>query len=232
MFSSKSIIFSVVLFFVSVFIVTAQTTILTAADFFQSVSQNYGTINEYEANINIVAGNTSMDGRVSYKRPNLLRIDFSSPTDQVIVFNGDLLTIYLPGPKAVLNQTVQGSEGNSSTGANLATPQGLQLMSRYYNIAYLSGQDPVPLDESNPDSEQVVKLLLTRRTTSEGFTTITLSINPNSKLIRRVEADSISGVRFVFTFTDYALNTGIPDTRFIYDAPSSANNYNNFLYSE
>jgi len=36
----------------------------------------------------------------------------------------------------------------------------------------------------------------------------------------------------VFTFSDYKLNQGIPDQRFIYDPPSSANVYNNFLLSE
>ncbi len=206
----------------------SQSAILTASTFFQTVSEQYGSIKDYEANIQINANNTKMSGKVSFVRPNLLRIDFENPESQVIVFNGDLLTIYLPGPKAVLNQSV--ASESSSTGANLATPQGLALMSRYYSVAYESGQDSVELD---PDSgEMVVRLVLNRKNASEGFKTIKLSVLPDLKLIRRVEAISTSDETFVFDFTNYALNQNIPVTRFIYDAPSSANNYNNFLFTE
>lgn len=228
--NSRKSFFTLLLIIFTIAFTYSQDAILTAGDFFKSISEYYGTIKEYEANIGIVAGKTEMEGKVSFKRPNLLRIDFAEPETQVLVFNGDLLTIYLPGPKAVLNQTVQ-SEGGAG-GANLATPQGLQLMSRYYTIGYLYGPDAVPLEDEEPTSEKVVKLVLSRRTTSEGFEKIILSINPNTRLIRRVEATAVSEEKFVFDFSNYQLNSGIPDTRFIYDAPSSANNYNNFLYSE
>ncbi len=207
----------------------AQDTILTASAFFQSVSELYGTIKDYEAAIVINANKTEMSGKVSFKRPNLLRMDFSVPDTQVIVFNGELLTIYLPGPSAILNQTVT-PDDESQNGANLATPQGLTLMSRYYSIAYESTRTPIPLETDSP--EMVIKLLLTRKNTSENFRSIILSIDPETKLIRRVEAQTVKDELFTFDFTDYILNQGISDQRFIYDAPSSANNYNNFLFSE
>ena len=40
------------------------------------------------------------------------------------------------------------------------------------------------------------------------------------------------GENFVFNFYDYVLNQNLSEQRFVYDAPSSANNYNNFLFSE
>ncbi|HZK19612.1 MAG TPA: outer membrane lipoprotein carrier protein LolA [Treponemataceae bacterium] len=215
------------LFFVGV--VSAQNSILTANAFFRKVSDNYAAISDYEAAIKIIVGDEKMEGVVSFKRPNLLRIDFSDPKTQVICFNGDLLTIYLPGSQAILNQSVQSGDETAS-GANLATPKGLSLMSRYYSIAYETGQDPVPLEEDS--DEKVVKLVLARKTASEGFRLIRLSVNPASKLIRRVEATTTKNQKFTFDFTEYALNQKIPDTRFIYDTPSSANKYNNFLYSE
>lgn len=200
--------------------------ILTAASFFQSVSEQYGRIKDYEASIDIKAARVTMEGRVSFKRPDLLRIDFSRPASQVIVFNGDMLTIYLPESQAVLNQSVQGS----TPGANLATPQGLSLMSRYFSVKYESGQAAVPLDEGS--DEMVVRLVLSRRNTTEVFRYIKLAVSPDTKLIRRVEAVTTQGETFRFDFTNYQLNQGISDQRFIYDAPSSANNYNNFLFSE
>ncbi len=208
---------------------TAQT-ILTANAFFQTVSESYGKIQDYEASVDILAGKVKMEGKVSFKRPDLLRIDFSEPNEQVIVFNGELLTIYLPGSDAILRQTVQ-SDGSSSTStANLATPQGLSLMNRYYTVAYEVGQEPVPLEEGS--DEMVVKLVLSRRNSTEAFRFINLAILPGSNLIRRVEAVTPQGDTFQFDFTNYVMNQGITDQRFIYDPPSSANDYNNFLFSE
>ena len=115
-------------------------------------------------------------------------------------------------------------------GASLATPQGLSLMSRYYSVAYEKGQDPEPQEEGS--DEKVIKLILSRRNSSEAFRYIKLAVNPDSKLIRRVEAVTPRGESFIFHFYNYALNQNIPDMRFVYDAPSSANNYNNFLFSE
>jgi outer membrane lipoprotein-sorting protein len=204
--------------------VFAQNQILTAAAFFKNVSDFYGTIRDYEAVMDISSGRISMSGQVSYKKPELLRIDFTTPRNQVIVYNGDMLTIYLPGSAATLSQA-----GSGNSGASLATAQGLGLMSRYYSIAYETGPEPVPLETGS--GEMVVKLLLSRKNVTEEFRTIKLSIAPESLLIRRVEAAAQSEV-FVFSFSSYRLNQGIPDQRFIYNPPASANDYNNFLFSE
>ncbi len=202
--------------------------ILTAAAFFQTVSENYGKIEDYEADMVIKASKNVMEGHVSFKRPNLLRIDFSKPADQVICFNGDMLTIYLPGSAAILNQSVESSGTGSA--ANLATPQGLALMSRYYSVAYESGQEPVGLEDGS--TELVVKLVLSRRNTSEAFRYINVAIQPDTKLIRRIEAITPQNEKFQFDFSNYSINKGISDQRFIYDPPTSANNYNNFLFTE
>ncbi len=206
--------------------------ITTADAFFTAVSDTYAAISDYSANITITTGSGQkaavMAGRAVFKRPNLLRIDFSDPDEQTIVFNGELLTIYLPDYNVVLSQSVEKNSGAS--GASLATPQGLSLMKRYYSIAYEKGPDPVPLDEGS--TERVVVLALARRTTTEMFRTIRLMVNPESKLVRRIDAQTVSGDRVVFDFSGYALNQGILDNRFLYDSPASANMFNNFLFSE
>ena len=212
----------------------AQNTITTVDTFFSSVSQVYSGLRDYSADITIsYTGQTSADsqtmhGRVSYKSPNLLRIDFSSPAEQTIVFDGRVLTVYLPAPyNATLTQAV-GSSG--AGGASLATPGGLSLMRRYYSIAYETGPDPVPLSEGS--SIRVVALSLSRRSTTEMFRTMRLLVDYDSRLIRRIEANTITGTRIVFSFSNYSLNQGIPNTRFVYDSPSSANVYDNFLFNE
>jgi outer membrane lipoprotein-sorting protein len=78
----------------------------------------------------------------------------------------------------------------------------------------------------------VVKLRLARRSVSEGFREIILNVNPTTRLIRRIEGRTIADVLVRFDFSNIKVNQGIPEQRFIYDSPASANNYNNFLFRD
>jgi len=202
--------------------------IITAEAYLGMVSENYAAIRDYEASITIRSGSSDMSGNVSYLSPCFMRIDFSRPAEQVIVFNGDVLIIYLPEYRAVLNQDIKRKPGAS--GASIASSQGLSLLRRNYVSSFVTGPNPEPLDGNS--GERVIKLRLTRRTTSEGFREIILSINPNTKLIRRVEGRTIGEGELRFDFTNIRTNIGIPEARFAYDTPPSANMYNNFLFRD
>ncbi|MFQ3547269.1 MAG: outer-membrane lipoprotein carrier protein LolA [Termitinemataceae bacterium] len=202
--------------------------IITADKYLTQVGEVYGTIKDYSARIVVAAGKTEMSGSILYRTPNLVRIDFLKPEEQVIAFNGNTLTVYLPEFRAVLSQTTSGS--SKAGGAALATAQGLNLLRKNYISAYTVGPDPIPLDEKSQDL--VIKLTLSRRSLAEGFREIILSIDPESKLIRRIDGTTLAGERIVFTFSDIKLNQGIPESRFAYDAPASANVYNNFLFKD
>ena len=203
--------------------------ITTASAYFKTISEYYGTIKDYEVDFEIKIEKAESAGKLSFKAPNLVRMDYTNPPEQVICFNGDILTIYIKEPaEAVLQQQV--TPDNTNNAASLSTPQGLSLMSRYYTVAYETGQNPEPLEEGS--DEKVVKLILTRKSASEAFRYIKLAINNDTKLIRRIEAVTPKGEEFVFNFFDYVLNQNLSEQRFVYDAPSSANNYNNFLFTE
>ena len=131
----KKILLSVcALFFVSV--LSAQS-IITASAYFKTISEYYATIKDYEVDFEIRVEKSESAGKLSFKAPDLLRMDYSNPEEQVICFNGDMLTIYLPDTAAVLQQQV--TPGSSGNAASLSTPQGLSLMSRYYTVAYGTG---------------------------------------------------------------------------------------------
>jgi len=205
--------------------------IITAEGYLRIVSDHYASIRDYEANIVIRSGNTDMIGRVSHLSPSFLRMDFTRPANQVIVFNGDTLTMYLPEFSAILRQSINQSRVSTGAGgAGLASSQGLSLLRNNYIPSFLTGPNPEPLDGSS--SEMVMKLRLIRRFTSEGFREITLSINPETRLIRRIEGRTIADGDVRFDFTSINTNVGIPEARFIYDAPASANVYNNFLFRD
>ena len=223
----KKLIISFCALFVST-VLFAQN-ITTASAYFKTISEYYGTIKDYEVDFEIRIEKTESRGKLSFKAPNLLRMDYTNPEEQVICFNGDILTIYIKEPaEAVLQQQVTPDGTNSS--ATLATPQGLSLLSRYYSVSYETGQAAEPLEDGS--SEMVVKLILTRKSASEAFRYIKIAVNSETKLIRRIEAVTPKGENFVFNFYDYVLNQNLSEQRFVYDAPSSANNYNNFLFTE
>jgi len=202
--------------------------IVTAGRYLEMVSDRYATVRDYEANITIRSGGTDMIGFVSHLSPSFLRIDFTRPSEQAIVFNGELLTIYLPEYRAVLNQSI--NQRSTTSGAGIASSQGLSLLKRNYVSSFVTGPNPEPLDSGS--TERVVKLRLTRLSASEGFREIILSINPDTLLIRRIEGRTIAEGDVRFDFTNIKTNLGIPEQRFIYDSPASANMYNNFLFRD
>lgn len=203
--------------------------ILTADKFFQQVSKKYASINDYEANITITQNKSTMKGTLYYKKPNLMRIDFSQPKKQVIVSDGNKLTIYIPKQSAVFEQTLKkGSKGASTSGAMLANQEGLSLLQANYSIAYLNSPKPVPLTKGS--KEMVVKLKLEWRTPGEGFRQLELDVGVKSDLIRRIIGVSSNYEKTQFDFTNIRTNQGIPQARFRYTPPQTANVYPNFLF--
>lgn len=200
---------------------------LTADQFFAKLAERYASVNDYQAAVQISAGRQPMTGTLWFKSPALLRIDFSQPADQVIVFDGKTLVVYLPQYRAVLKQDA-GDQASSLGAASLASREGLSLLRRNYTIGWEKSPSPEPLDPGSP--EQVYRLMLSRRSVSEGFKNIRLSISIDSMLIRRLEGWTISNDKISFDFIDIHLNRGIQDSRFAYDPPASANVYNNFLF--
>lgn len=201
--------------------------ITTASAYFKQISEYYGSLKDYEADFEIKIEKQETAGKLSFKAPDLLRMDYSTPENQVICFNGDILTIYLPDSSAVLQQPITQENGNT---ASLSTPQGLSLLSRYYTVAYETGQTAEPLEKGS--DEMVVKFILTKKSNTEAFKFIKIAVNEDTKLIRRIEAVTPKNETFIFNFFDYKVNQDISDARFIYDPPSSANNFNNFLFAE
>ena len=220
----------ILFFLLSVIFSVLSQEIITAERYLETVSERYALIRDYEARVIIRSDTTEMTGNLSFLQPFFLRIDFSDPAEQVLVFNGELLTVHIPRLRAVLNQTVTPARRTGAGGAGLASAQGLQLLRRGYVPTFVTGPEPVPLDERNP--EQVVKLRLTRRLATENFREIILNINPETSLIRRIEGRTLTNALVRFDFSNIRINVGIPEQRFIYESPPTANMYNNFLFRE
>ncbi len=201
--------------------------IVTAAQYFGLVADRYSQINDYEGKLSITTAKDSMKGDISFKAPSLLRVDFTSPPDQVISFDGQTLTVYIPSYNAILSQSTADKPGAGA--ATMATREGLRMLKRNYTVAFESSPAPLPL-EGGAAGETAVRLVLGRSSASEGFKVLKIYVTPDSKLIRRIEGWTIAGDKLSFDFTGIKTNVGIPAARFVYDSPASANVYNNFLF--
>ncbi len=202
-----------------------QERIVTANEFLNLVSANYGAINDYEAKVAITKGKEKMTGIIYYKTPSLLRINFESPKDQVLVVDKEKLVIYIPKYRVIMQQKLKKRGGVS--GAGMASKEGLKILRKNYIVSYLESPDYVPLD--NGSTEMVKKLKFVWRSADEGFRQLIMSVGENN-LIRRMVCVTADYSEMQFDFTDIKTNEGIPDTRFEYDSPASANVFENFLF--
>ena len=198
--------------------------IMSSEKFFAGLSASYGSVKDYEAAVTITQGKTVSRGRISYKTPMYLRIDFDDPKGQVIAFDGEMFTVFVPQYEVVLQQKYK-KKGAGAIAA-MANSQGLALMQRSYNIAFFASPGPVPLDDGS--REQVVKLKLTARGIT-GYRQLVLAVSKDN-LIRRIEGVQTSGEKITFDFANIQTNQGVPDSRFKYDPPAYANVIPDFLF--
>ena len=199
--------------------------IVTANEFLNYVSAQYGSIDDYEANVTITKGKEKMTGIIYYKTPSLLRINFDNPKEQVLVVDKEKLVIYIPKYRVIMQQKLKKKGGVS--GAGMASKEGLKILKQNYTVAYLESPDFVPLDEGS--EEMVKKLKFVWRTADEGFRQLIMSVGEDN-LIRRMVCVTADYTEMQFDFKDIKTNEGIPDTRFEYDTPASANVFENFLF--
>lgn len=218
-------IFSLVFLILHITVGSSGQDIFTAENFFDRISATYGEVKDYIAQVSVTVEKEVMEGTLFYKIPNLLRIDFSNPEDQVLVTDGKKLTLYIPQYRVVMSQTLK--RRSSAAIAAMASRQGLLLLKRNYSIAYLQSPSPVPLDEKS--KEMVTKLKLSWKSSDEGFRELILSVNSEG-LIRRIEGITVGYQKIVFDFRNIRLNQNIPESRFRYDPPASANVIENFLF--
>jgi outer membrane lipoprotein-sorting protein len=198
--------------------------IMSAEKYFAALSASYGAVRDYEAVLTITQGKAVSRGRISYKTPMYLRIDFDDPKGQVIAFDGEMFTVFVPQYEVVLQQKYK-RKGAGAIAA-MANSQGLALLQRSYNLAFLSSPGPVPLEEGS--REQVVKLKLTARGIT-GYRQLVLSVSKDS-LIRRIEGVQTNGEKITLDFANIRSNQGLPDSRFTYTPPAYANVIPDFLF--
>lgn len=221
----KKILLCINILLISMALTVSAQEILTAEQYFRAVSEHYGTIVDYRARITIQHGEEVMEGEILYKTPNLLRINFTEPEDQVLVVDGIQLMLYLPIHHVLMRQDIDSH--STATLATMTSEQGLKLLSQNYSIAFLDGPGAVPLDEGS--DEMVRKFKLVWRTPGQGFRQIEMSVDKNM-MIRRMIGINEDFETFTFDFVNIRVNQNIPAARFSFDEPPEAYMIENFLF--
>ena len=193
------------------------------------MSNRYGDVEDYTADLTVTMEDSELSGSIQYRIPNQMRIDFEEPSGQVMVSDGETLQVYIPQYNVTLEQSLQ--RRTDADIATMANEQGLTLLRNNYSIAFLNTPEPVALNEgdSSDEAEMVTKLRLNWRTTDQGFRQLIISVTEDF-LIRRIVGINANYEEVRFDFENLRINEGIPETRFDYDAPSSANTFSNFLF--
>lgn len=203
--------------------------ITTASAYFNQLSETYENYTTMEARIRITQGDIVMSGRLSYVAPDNLRIDFDEPEEQVLLYDGKLLQVYLPELDVTLNQSTT-STGAAGGGVGLATGSGLALMRDSFTPRWTqeNGSDFVPLEDGSDLTVRVLEMRVRNRL--ELYQLLYLYVD-QSNTIRRIEGTTLDSRLVVMEFNDVVTNIDIPAERFVYDSPADSNNLNNFLFT-
>jgi outer membrane lipoprotein-sorting protein len=212
-----------VLFFLLPSLVFSQE-IMSAESFLSALSTSFEKIKDYEAAVTITQATTVSHGKLCYKSPDYLRIDFDDPEGQVIVLDDQKLTAYFPQYNVVLEQRYKKKTAGAFEG--LVSSQGLVTFQRDYSVGYLLGPSPVPLEEGS--RELVVKLKLIPLTTT-GYRLLVLSVKDS--LIRRIEGIQVSGEKITLDLENVRTNQSVPTSRFKYSPPADANVISDWLFN-
>jgi outer membrane lipoprotein-sorting protein len=220
---NKSCILLFLIFFAGFFLSAQE----TAENFFDRLSENYGTIKDYQGEIIITRGDVVQTADIYYKNPNLLRLDFTDSASKGVVMNtdGETLLLHLPQHMVTFSQTL--TRHSSTTIANMANSQGLHLLKDNYRIGYKTGPVAEVLEPGS--QEMVTKLRLDWFSSTEGFRNLEIAVD-NKQLIRRITATTTKYEVIQFDFLNLVINADIPNTRFYYQSPPVGNDINNFLF--
>lgn len=202
----------------------------TAGDFFNTISVKYAQIEAYTAKFKITSGvraNIVQEGTLSYKSPNLLRLDYTNPVDQVLNVNSRKISIYVPAHGTLFEQTINTEKDAQALETSGLTSQGLALFSTNYSISYVHGPKLEILDEEHP--EEVYKLRLSPRKFSEPFLKIIMSITGDG-FIRRLESYTRTDEIIIFDIVDLDLSVKLSESVFDYKAPPTATTLTDFLF--
>ena len=176
------------------------------------IKKRFVSIKTYKANFNITIMETGkrrkFSGIIYYKKGGKINFTFLKPTGDLIISNGRKMWVYVKRLNTVGVQILDKKKSNLYQSASY---EGLVSLFQRYHYRFSSTEQPQDIF-----GYKHYVLSLDEKVDSGGFHKITLFVNANTKLIRRLVALSRSGRKVKLEFKHIKLDEELPNSLFTY----------------
>lgn len=200
----------------------------TVSDIVKKVKKRFSGLESYQADFKIISeklGNKSnKNGRIYYKSPNKMLIEFTNPSGQKIVSDGKRMWVYIQSMNVVAEQDLK---SDSTSIFSAATSKGMKRLFSKYHYRFASKNQP----EKQSDGSMKYTLFLKQRESRSGFRTIKLWISEDF-FIKKAYGESSTGKFIEITFNNIKTDIVLSNGMFQFDIPSQARIIRNPMISE
>ena len=200
---------------------------ITVSDVVNQTRKKYGSLKSYQANFTIISDKggkkVTQTGVLRFKASDKLLMEFTSPSRQKIVSNGQMMWLYIPSMNVVAEQDLTSESGLFASGSEA----GLNRLFSKYHYKFASKEQP----ETMKDGSKQYTLVLKQKETRGGYKTINLWISEDH-FIRKAEGFTSSGKKIEILLSDIKTDIDLPNSLFKFDIPSSARIIKNPMLSE
>ncbi len=195
--------------------------IVSVNDIKQRMSEMFESIQDYTADFEWINGDVQYRGTIKYKKPDRILLNFEEPQDQKIVSNGQMLYIYIPYLKVVVQQML--TEDTESEILMTGTETGLSKLLDEYSFSFYDSSLLQPFGKN-----RAYHLRLAQKTPKVGFKKMDIWVAQNGLLLKS-NGKSPNGVEVSLVFSNIELNTELPDYIFEFDVPADAQIIRNII---
>lgn len=190
---------------------------LTLDEAVRSVETAYGRVTDLRAPFQQAAFNRTMNqtvearGTLYLKKPGKVRWEYTAPTPQEIVSDGQRLWVYTQA----LQQVNVSDAPEALAGPAGSFLHGLGQVREHFHARFLNPAQPT-------DAEGRVVLDLTPRQPRPLMARLVVALDPRSWLVRRAVLHDELGNTVTIRFGELAVNAGLADSLFVFVPPPGA----------
>ena len=228
---------SLVILLYSQSLLYSQDDLLSAKNMLENLSEKFkANVKDFKAEVKWTQGTEVQTGKLFFKNPQKLKIDFTEPANQVICTNGYELWVYIPLLSITLHQNIlnktklKNEEGNVETVDSpiLLNPVGFDKFLTEYSIEFNETKEKI----TYKDNTKVYQFKLIRwRTSKSGFNSIILYVQDNG-FIRQVKGTNAAYRQTILEIDKIETNTNISDLVFDYEPPAHSSTVEDFITNE
>jgi len=195
--------------------------IVSVNDIKKLMSSTYERINDYSADFKWINGESNYKGKIQYKNPDKILMDFEEPHDQKIVSNGKTLYIYIPYLKVVCQQSL--SKETESSILSTSSKKGLSRLLNEYSFSFYDTSSAQQFG-----STEAYHLRLIQKRPDVGFKKMDIWVS-KSGLILQSNGISQNGIKVSLSFSSIKINIELPDYIFDFEVPADAQIIRNII---